>query len=138
MGDSVGGLLVSYVAATVAVLGILALASRRALVSDIDSRSLRWFLHSALLVALSPLFRYLALSIAPISVVTPIQRLSVVFRPLFNAAINRQHEVFDNWVIASILLSVVGAAALAGHSRIVLGWLGLPEGLIAALSVPVI
>ena len=136
MGDSVGGLLVSYVAATLAVLVFLALSGGRGVVAGMDGRSVRWFLFSALLVALSQLFRYLALAIAPVAVGVPIQRLSVVFRLLFNAAINRQHEVFDSWVIASILLAVLGAVALAGDTSLILGWLGLPEGVIAALSVP--
>ncbi|MCG6901268.1 MAG: EamA family transporter [Rhodobacter sp.] len=138
LADGVAGGLVSYVTATLVVAGLLALAGGRRALGGFDKGSTRWFLASALFVALSQLFRYLALAIAPISVVVPIQRLSVVFRLLFNAVINREHEIFDGWVIFSILLAVAGAGALAMDSAVLLGWLGLPGRWIAALSAPLI
>ena len=70
--------------------------------------------------------------------VVPIQRLSVVFRMIFNALINREHEVFDAWVILSIILAVFGAVALAGDTEIMLGWLGVPPATIAWLSAPLV
>ena len=132
IADSVGGLLVSYVAATAVVLAWVALEGRQTVMGGLEPGARRWFLLSALFVALSQLFRYVALAVAPIAVVVPIQRLSVVFRLIFNALINREHEVFDRWVVGSILLSVVGAAALAGDTEVLLGWLGLQgEGWLA-------
>ncbi len=125
---SIGGLLVSYVAATVIVIVWVLAAGGRAYMAGLDRASMGWFMLSALFVALSQLFRYVALAVAPVSVVTPIQRLSVVFRLIFNAAINRDHEVFDRWVVATILLSVVGALALAGDTGMLLGWLGIGDG----------
>lgn len=127
IADSVGGLLVSYTAATIVVAAWVVAAGGRAYLGTLDRNSAGWFLWSALFVALSQLFRYLALAVAPVSVVTPIQRLSVVFRLISNAVINRDHEVFDRWVIVSILLSVVGAAALAGNTEAMLGWIGVRD-----------
>ncbi len=138
LADSVAGGLVSYVAATLVVAVLFAGMGGRALVADFDRASLRWFLLSAVFVALSQLFRYLALAVAPIAVVVPIQRLSVVFRLLFNAIINRDHEVFDGWVIFSILLAVLGAAALVADTAALLGWMGVPGGLVSFLSAPLI
>jgi hypothetical protein len=67
--------------------------------------------------------------------VVPLQRLSVVFRLLFNAMINRDHEVFDSRVILSILLAVVGAVALTADSALLLRLAGLePVG--SAWAVP--
>lgn len=131
---SIGGLLVSYAAAALAVIAWVIASGGRAYMAGLDRASLGWILCSALFVALSQLFRYVALAVAPVSVVTPIQRLSVVFRLLFNAALNRDHEVFDRWVVASILLSVVGAVALAADTRVLLGWAGLDR--LAWLAAP--
>lgn len=125
IADSVGGLLVSYSAATIVVIFWVIAARQAGTSSKLDRNTRGWFLLSALFVALSQFFRYVALAVAPVSVVVPIQRLSVVFRLIFNAILNREHEVFDHWVIGSILLSVVGAIALAGDTLTLLGWFGL-------------
>ena len=127
IADSVGGLLVSYVAATVVVILWVIAAGETGNIADLDRSTRGWFLLSALFVALSQFFRYIALAVAPVTVVVPIQRLSVVFRLIFNAILNREHEVFDRWVVGSILLSVVGAIALAGDTATLLNWLGLEQ-----------
>jgi uncharacterized membrane protein len=127
IADSVGGLLVSYVAATVVVILWVIAAGETGNIADLDRGTRGWFLLSALFVALSQFFRYIALAVAPVTVVVPIQRLSVVFRLIFNAILNREHEVFDRWVVGSILLSVVGAIALAGDTPTLLNWLGLEQ-----------
>ncbi len=127
IADSVGGLLVSYTAAAAVVLAWVGALGFGRVLEGLGRDSARWFFVSALFVALSQLFRYMALAIAPVAVVVPIQRLSVVFRLIFNAILNRDHEVFDRWIVVSILLSVVGAVALAGDTAILLGWLGLGD-----------
>ncbi len=125
LADSAAGGLVSYVAATVVVLAMVAAAGGRGYMSNLDRSSSNWFVLSALAVGLSQLLRYMAFAVAPISVVVPIQRLSAVFRILFGAAINRENEVFDPFVIATILLSILGAAALVIETQFLLDWLGL-------------
>ena len=127
IADSVGGLLVSYVAATLVVLAWVALTGGLSQLGPYRSDTTGWFLLSAVFVAFSQLFRYVALAVAPVAVVVPIQRLSVVFRLIFNAALNRDHEILDRWVVVSILLSVLGAVALAGDTQIMLGWAGLSD-----------
>jgi uncharacterized membrane protein len=138
LADSVAGVLVSYLAATVTVAVLVMLAGGRRYMGTLDSGSRGWFLISAVFVALSQLFRYLALAVAPVAVVVPIQRLSVVFRLIFNALLNREHEVFDAWVIGSILLAVLGAVALAGDTVSLLSLLGLPEALVRQLAAPLV
>ena len=54
---------------------------------------------SGIAVGISQMFRYMALAVAPVSVVTPIQRLSLVFRIYFGARLNPHHEVFGDRVI---------------------------------------
>lgn len=125
LADSVAGGLVSYVAATLIVGALLIAAGGRSYMAGLDGGARNWFLLSALFVALSQVFRYLAMALVPVSVVVPIQRLSVVFRLIFNALINREHEVFDRWIVVSILLAVVGAVAVAGDTEMLLEWVGL-------------
>ena len=138
LDDSAAGVLVSYVAASVVVAGLVMAAGGPAYMRGLDGGSRGWFMLSALFVALSQLFRYLALAVAPVSVVTPIQRLSVVFRLIFNAIINHEHEVFDAWVVVSILLAVLGAVALAAETRMLLEALGAPEAWITLLATPLV
>lgn len=137
VADSVAGVLVSYVAASIAV-GVLMVLTGAGGLRGVDRASLRWFVVSALLVAVSQLFRYMALAVAPVAVVVPIQRLSVVFRLLASAAINRDHEVFDTWVVTSILLALSGAVALSVDSGMLVRLLGLPAGLGSLLSASLI
>lgn len=138
LADSVGGILVSYVAAAVVVAVLVMFAGGRSYMKGLDTGSRGWFLASTVFVAFSQLFRYLALAVAPVAVVVPIQRLSVVFRMLFNAFINREHEVFDAWVVVSIFLAVLGAVALAGDTEIMLRWLGFAPATIEWLSTPLV
>jgi uncharacterized membrane protein len=134
LADSAGGVLVSYLAASLVVVGLVIVAGGRAYMLGLDGGSRGWFLISTLFVALSQMFRYMALAIAPVTVVVPIQRLSVVFRILFNAVLNREHEILDGWVIGGIAVAVVGTLALTMDIQVALDWLPLSAGLEAMLS----
>ena len=111
-GQSVIGGLISYLAASLMIALVLLLPGNWQHVRQISTQSAKWFSMAALLVGVSQIFRYLALSLAPVSVVTPIQSTSVVFRVLFGWFINRQHEAFGIWVIVGVLISMIGVLAL--------------------------
>ncbi len=136
LADSTGGLVVSYLAASLVVGALVLAAGGRSYLSGIDRGSLGWFLLSMMFVALSQMFRYMALAVAPIAVVVPIQRLSVVFRLIFNALLNREFEVFDRWVVATILLAVLGAIAVAADTSFLLGGVGVSDELVAWFAAP--
>ena len=138
LADSAAGVLVSYMAASAVVLVLLVFAGGRGYMATLDRRSGYWFLVTTVLVALSQFLRYEALALAPIAVVVPIQRLSVVFRLIFNALINRDHEVFDRWVIISIFLAVLGAVAISFNTKDLLSTLFIPQHLQQYLSRPVL
>lgn len=125
LADSVAGGLVSYVTASVVVIVMVMAVGGTGYMRAMDGGSGKWFAISTVLVAFSQLFRYLALAVAPISVVVPVQRLSVVFRLIFNGMINRDHEVMDVWVILSILLAFVGVVALSVNTVTLLLFLRL-------------
>lgn len=138
IADSAAGVLISYVAASFVVFALVAFAGGRSYMVGLDRGSARWFVLTTFLVALSQFLRYAALAVAPIAVVVPIQRLSVVFRLIFNALINRDHEVFDRWIIASILLAVIGALALSVNTKYLLSLFLIPQSFQNALSSPLL
>jgi hypothetical protein len=67
-------------------------------------------------------------------VVTPIQRLSLVFRIYFSRVINPQHEIFGGRVIAATVVSLLGALALSVSTEMVQQVLPLPDWARAVLN----
>lgn len=128
--DGLAGGLISYAAASIVIVAILMLPGNLAHVKGLDRTNAKWFTASGLFVFLAQAFRYMALAVAPISVVVPVQRLSVVFRVIFSRMLNRDHEVITFWVIAGIGLSFLGAMALTLSTEFVLGLVPLPEAII--------
>ena len=85
----------------------------------LDPTAGKWFLRSGVFVFISQGLRYMSLAVAPVSVVVPIQRLSVIFRVLFSWWMNRDHEVLSMRVLVGIAVSLVGALALTISADIV-------------------
>jgi uncharacterized membrane protein len=130
----VAGGLVSYIAATLFIgLPLLIPAQWRSFRS-LDGGSAKWFLISGLAVGLSQMLRYMALAIAPVSVVTPIQRLSMIFRIYFGAMLNPHHEIFGGRLIAGTVVSLAGAIALSVSIDGLLVALPLPAGIASLLA----
>ncbi len=127
MGASLSGGMISYLAATLAFALILFRPSQLREVLAVKRVSAKWFTFSGILVCISQMFRYMALAIAPVSVVTPIQRLSIVFRLIFSWLLNREYEVFGGRVLIGILVSLIGAAALSVSTEFVLAMVPLPD-----------
>ena len=50
----------------------------------------------------------MALGVAPITIVEPIQRSTIIFRVIFGWLLNRQHEIINKTVLFGIILSVAG------------------------------
>ncbi len=130
MVDSIAGGLISYAAASVIIVGLLIQPGNLAHVKGLSRTNAKWFTASGVFVFLAQAFRYMALAIAPVSVVVPVQRLSVVFRVIFSWMLNREHEVITFSVIAGIGLSFLGAMALTISTEFILGLVALPETVI--------
>jgi drug/metabolite transporter (DMT)-like permease len=129
LGAGVLGGFVSYAVSTaVVVIFLLVRPDQLRLALSTDRTAARWFVVSGVAVWLSQFFRYLALGIAPVTIVQPIQQLSVIFRMLFAWFLNRDYEVFDARAIIGIVVSFLGALLLATSSDIVNGWIQLPDG----------
>jgi len=107
----IAGGLISYVAATLAVGIVLLIVP--ASTFRLTRSALGWFSFAGVLVFMSQAFRYAAMGIAPVSVVTALQRLSSLFRIYFGWLMNRDHEVFDPSVLLATVVSMAGAIALS-------------------------
>jgi uncharacterized membrane protein len=130
---SIAGNLVASLAATV-VMGLFLLPPRRLRHAlAVGREPAKWFTLSGILVAISQLFLYMAMSIAPVTVVSPINRLSILFRLYFSRLLNPQHEVFGGKVVLGTIVSLTGAVVLSLSIDSVQSWLPLPEAALAIL-----
>jgi len=125
---------ISYLAATAAIVLPLLIPAQWRSFRAIDRESARWFVISGIAVAVSQMTRYMALAVAPVSVVSPIQRLSMVFRIYFGAILNPHHEVFGGRIIAGTVISLFGAIALSISIDGLAEALPLPAPLAAVLG----
>src|SRR4030095_10189261 len=96
----------------------------------VDRGAARWFTLSGVLVFLSQMFLYMAMAVAPVTVVSPINRLSILFRLYFSRWLNPQHEVFGGTVIAGTMVSLAGALALSLSTQAVQELIPLPDALV--------
>ena len=88
-----------------------------------------WFTISGITICLSQMFLYMGFAVAPVSVVAPIQRLTLVFRIHAGWLINREHEEFGGRVILATVVSLLGAVALSASSDLVTQYLPLPDAI---------
>jgi uncharacterized membrane protein len=130
---SIAGNLVASLAATV-VMGLFLLPPRQLRHAlAVGREPAKWFTLSGVLVAISQLFLYMAMSIAPVTVVSPINRLSILFRLYFSRLLNPQHEVFGGKVVLGTIVSLTGAVVLSLSIDSVQSWLPLPEAALVVL-----
>jgi uncharacterized membrane protein len=134
LGASFAGGLVAYVAATAVMALLLAWPGRLRHALAVNRESAKWFTLSGVLVFLSQMFLYMAMSVAPVTVVSPINRLSILFRLYFSRLLNPEHEVFGGSVIAGTVVSLAGAFALSLSTQAVQDVVLLPDTLAALLA----
>ena len=112
-GLGIAGGMVAYIAAASVLILALAIPGRIRDLRGFDLKVVPMFTASAVAVFLAQLFRFAALAIAPVSLVTPLTRLGVVFVPTLSFVFNRNLESFSPRVLTGIALSGVGAVLLA-------------------------
>lgn len=127
IGASLAGGFISYLAATIVILLMWLKPGQFQHVLSVNRQSVKWFLMSAVFVGFSQMFRYMALSLAPITVVAPLQRSASLFRVLFNWCINRQYEIFERRLLAGIFVSVLGGVSLALTTDFIIAHVPLPD-----------
>ncbi len=120
---------ISYVAAMLVLSLAFFIPSQLSNLKGIKKESFKWFMFSGVGSSFSQMFRYLALGIAPVTIVQPLQSLSLIFRMIFGHFLNRDHEQFDRYVVFGILLSFLGVLALTISSDFLLTFLNAPDWL---------
>lgn len=113
VGDGIVGGLVSYGVAAVLVLPILLIGSHRNAVAAAGRPETNWFILSGVMISLSQMARYMALAVAPVSLVMPLLRMAVVFRLLFAWLLNPKTEVLTRDSIFTTLVCGAGAILVA-------------------------
>jgi len=131
---SLAGGLVSYVAATAVMAVVLLWPGHLRQALAVKPEAAKWFTFSGFMVCISQMFIYMALAIAPVTVVAPINRLTIVFRLYFSRLLNPQHEVFGGKVILGTVVSLVGAVILSLSTDMVTSLLPLPDAVVAVLK----
>jgi drug/metabolite transporter (DMT)-like permease len=134
IGVSLAGGLVAYIAATVAFALVLLWPGQFRHVWAVDREAAKWFTFSGFLVFFSQMFLYMAMSIAPVTVVSPINRLSILFRLFFSRLLNPQHEVFGGSVVFATVVSLLGALALTMSTDLAQSLLPLPDSVVRVLN----
>jgi uncharacterized membrane protein len=129
LGVSLAGGLISYSAATLFLLPLFLLPGRVAHIVAVEREAAKWFTISGVMVCLSQMFLYMGYAVAPVSVIVPIQRLSIVFRLYFGHLLNPHHEVFGGKVYLGTAVSLIGAIALSVSTDLVLEYVALPDWL---------
>jgi drug/metabolite transporter (DMT)-like permease len=111
-GLGVLGALAAYAAAAAVLLPTLASSAIRTNLLTMDKTARRWFLSSTVTVSMAQLFRFMALSVAPVAVVVPLLRAGGVFVLPMSYLINRKIESFEPRVLGAVALSLAGAILL--------------------------
>ena len=134
LGVSLAGGLVAYIAATAVFMLTLLWPGQWKHVWSTDREAAKWFTFSGFLVFFSQMFLYMAMSIAPVTVVSPIGRLTILFRLFFSRLINPHHEVFGGAVWLATMVSLAGAVLLSLSVDAVQSMVPLPERVLALLN----
>ena len=127
LGTSLAGGLISYGAATLIMAPVLLWPRRVRHLLALQPEAAKWFTISGVLVCVSQMFTYMGYAVAPVSVVTPIQRISIVFRIYFGRLLNPRHEVFGGKLYLGTVVSLIGALALSISTELVLDHVPLPD-----------
>lgn len=107
------GAFLGHVAASILLIGIVFLFGLTGEVLATNKKNVPFFILSAIFVFLSQGFRYVALALAPVYIVSPIQRTSTIFRVIFSKIFNPTTELFGVWVYLGIVVSLLGVFLLA-------------------------
>lgn len=112
-GVSIYGGFIAYSAAAIVLMLTLPLPGRRDTIAAMNFSTVRLFLSAGVMVFFAQMFRFMALSLAPVAVVTPIMRTGAIYTLFFSWLINRELEAINVKVIVGIAFSVAGAMLLA-------------------------
>ena len=104
--------LVAYVAASLLLLASALVPARRFLFQSLEPGTFQLFFGASFSVFAAQMLRFLALSLAPVAVVTGLERMNSVFTLALSYHMNRLLELITVRVVAGVLVSVAGSVLL--------------------------
>ena len=111
-GSPIAGAFITFMAATAFLSISLIHKGRRTSMTQITGRAAGLFLMGGLLSWAANLFRFVALSLAPASIVSPLASTVPVFLLLFSFLLNRNLEIFNLPIIIGAVTVVIGSILL--------------------------
>jgi drug/metabolite transporter (DMT)-like permease len=112
IGSPVAGAFISFVAATAALCLSLLNQRTRMSISETSGKAAGLFFMAGLLSFTANFVRYIALKLAPASVVTPLASTVPVFVLIFSFVFNRKLEIFNTRVVIGAISVVIGTLFL--------------------------
>ncbi|MFC1968326.1 EamA family transporter [Chloroflexota bacterium] len=108
----IAALFISFCGASIIHALLNVKGDKRKLLLTIDNRTFWLFSVSGLLVVLAQISRFFALSMAPISIISPLFAVNPLLVIPLSFVFNRKLEVFSKWVIVSAVIVVAGSLLL--------------------------
>ena len=112
IGSPVAGAFISFVAATIILSLSLLKQQTRISISATSGKAAGFFFAAGLLSFVANFVRYIALNLAPASVVTPLASTVPVFVLIFSFVFNRKLEIFNTRVVLGAISVVIGTLFL--------------------------
>ncbi|MBM2831229.1 MAG: hypothetical protein HW414_281 [Dehalococcoidia bacterium] len=112
LSSPIAAAFISFVGAAAVYAFLHARGDKRELLVTMDSRTFWWFTIAGLLVVFAQLARFFALSMAPISVISPLFDVNPIMIVGLSYIFNRKLEVFSKSVIFSTVIVVAGSFLL--------------------------
>ena len=111
-GTPTAGAFISFAAATLFLIISLFNQKRRSTFGGMTGKAAGLFLTAGLFSCVANLLRYVALGLAPASVVTPLVSITPIFGLMLAYVFNRKLEIFSRPVIIGTVMVVVGTVLL--------------------------
>ncbi len=112
-GVGILGGLIAYAAAAAVLVLSLALPGKIGELRSVNTAAVPMFLLTTVAIFLAQMFRFAALSVAPVTLIAPLARLGAVFNPILNFIFNRELESFSPRILIAIAVSAMGAVLMA-------------------------
>ncbi|HEV2570747.1 MAG TPA: EamA family transporter [Beijerinckiaceae bacterium] len=113
LGRAVAAGLISYAAATAVVFAAFVNPNAWRDLRTMRRGDFGWFALASVFVGIAQMTRYMALALAPVTIVAPMMRLTSIFRYYFSWILNREYESFSRGVFVGTIVSLIGALILA-------------------------
>jgi len=112
LGSPFMGAFIAYLATALVMGVVLWRQEQREQLTQLNRSALIPLVIAGAFAALGQVFRFLALSYSPVSVVEPLLSTAVLFVFFFSFLLNRRIEVFTWWVFSGMVAIVAGAFLL--------------------------